>query len=121
MSYVDYAEEAKANRKQSARCYYESRKDAKRAAHEYEMVRVYERSRNFIARHPELYPDEPNAAASYDRLIRTTIGLADTYLNSAFNGQDRARFYAQLARDYDELADRAYARASEFAREILAR
>lgn len=106
MSYVDYAEEAQTHRKQVARCYYESRKNARDAAHEYEMVRVYERNRDFATRHPDLFPNDDNPAAAYDRLIRTTIHLADTLLNSAFNDMERAKFYAQLARDYDELHGR---------------
>lgn len=104
MSYVDYRQEAESNRRQVARCYYEARKSAKRAAKAYENARSYRRSVLFFSRHPELNKD--NEAAAFESLVRTTLSLADTYLDSSFNETERARFYAGLARSYDELAAR---------------
>lgn len=108
MSYVDYRQEAEDNRRQVARCYYDSRKSARYAAKQYAAAKNYQHSVGFFTRHPDLNKD--NEAAAFESLIRTTLKLADTMLNSSFNDMERARFYAGLARDYDELAERREAR-----------
>ena len=107
--YVDYAQEADNHRKKVARSYYRSRKNARQAAEQYAMIKVYQQNRDFFVRHPDLAVSGTEVT-SYDRLINSTIRLGDTLLNSAFTDHDRARFYAQLARDYDELAARRNAR-----------
>ena len=101
MTYTDYQAEASEHRRQVSRCYYESRKAAKDAAKYYADAQHYQHSVGFFTRHPEMNQD--NEAAAFEKLVRSTIKLADTMLNSSFNSMERAKFYAQLARDYDEL------------------
>ena len=105
MSYVNYEREADNHRKQSARSYYDSRKYARKAADEYRHAIQQKRNAEFFAHfRPH---DIDNPAAKCEEYLRTIIRLADTYLDSSFHATERARFYAQLARDYDELAERS--------------
>ena len=115
MTYVDYAERASECRKMVKQCYYRSRKAAKDAAREYDYARQYARNAEFFAHFRPTYDTDGHpTAATFESLVRTTLSLADTFLNSSFASFERAREYAQLARDYDALEAQRNARLASY-------
>lgn len=111
MSYVDYAQQAADYRRQVAKCYYESRQCAKRADTEYRYAKQQRRNAEFFAHFRPTYSvDGCLTAGVLEGVAYSATRLADLYLNSSFLAMERARFYADLARKYDELADRSRAR-----------
>jgi hypothetical protein len=102
----NHAEQVGEYRREAKRSHYAARRDAERAASSYRTARRVEQHASWLTGRPDLA--EPGyTPADLAAQARAWVGIADPFLRSSFRATDRARFYTDLGRRYDGMAQRA--------------
>lgn len=115
MSYTDWAEQARQDRRDRDRAYRRAKAAARDAEWYYHLAGEARKLERWLNRHPDLWGYRGGATpANHAANAASWLQLADATLRSSFRATDSARFYGEMMRRSERYAAEQAARLAEY-------